>query len=624
MFREYPYLNLTDLNLDYIYRQLVKMKGTLNEYVERSTITFHDPITWDITDQYTRNTMVIDTDGTAYLSIQPVPAGIDIANINYWQPIFNYDDAINYLRSQIAANFGESSTVTSSVSAGDLLFWKGALYAATVDMPAGTGIIVGTNVTPITVDDKINNAVSALETEIADVRTSIETLTNVYSTPEQFGAVGDGVTDDTAAINSAFEFNNVIMSPGAIYRITSPLVVNHNINIDGRGAVILADTAGQALTINADRISVNNLRVNCNARANIGLRTIAAVECVVNGCEFWNTDNDDNSKGCAGIYVDGDGIVITNCYIHDIHRTYTNPGNIASNGIGVKIRSSAIIENNRIVGVDSYSEKTDCDGIHTTRFSQGVTQNERAVIRNNYIAECTGRFIKIQNRIAEIVNNQCINTFSDQVFLKAFDLQYNIAAIVANNDMTLGAINSSSSICNIDASSVVKIYNNTFTADSPIRNAVNIGQVVDGMELEFSNNKVNIGCQRLLTLAQGLTGSKVKFLNNSFAGGYRLVYSNVATDLTGNFFVFEGNRFGTGNILFADGQYSFNSAIIRDNFGMQNRMNANYAFTRGYPSEFYYVNSTASTGVVQETNAYVKHLPNTDFMVIKNKAMTIL
>lgn len=64
-----------------------------------------------------------------------------------------------------------------------------------------------------------------------------------YVTPEMFGAVGDGVTDDSNAIEQALSSNkNIIMKSGAIYKICRAIFPNTTkIHIDGCGAKITAD-----------------------------------------------------------------------------------------------------------------------------------------------------------------------------------------------------------------------------------------------------------------------------------------------------------------------------------------------------------------------------------------------
>ena len=152
-FNEFPNTRTYDKDLGWLIHVVGQLQIEVKTFIENNTINIPDQITWDITKQYTRNTLVIDYDGTAYLSKQPVPVGIAITNTDYWMPIFNYDDSINTLRANIAANERNHTTASAERHAGDLVWLGNALYKVTADMPAGTAYIPGTNVELYTVAD---------------------------------------------------------------------------------------------------------------------------------------------------------------------------------------------------------------------------------------------------------------------------------------------------------------------------------------------------------------------------------------------------------------------------------------------------------------------------------------
>ncbi len=66
----------------------------------------------------------------------------------------------------------------------------------------------------------------------------------VVRTPEEFGAAGDGVTDDTDALQAAVDAvreagtGTVALAPGATYLVSS-VDIQHGLTIDGRGARII-------------------------------------------------------------------------------------------------------------------------------------------------------------------------------------------------------------------------------------------------------------------------------------------------------------------------------------------------------------------------------------------------
>ena len=69
-------------------------------------------------------------------------------------------------------------------------------------------------------DNKIDEEIEEVDTQLAHIKKFI--------TPEEFGAIGDGITDDTLAIQTALkELNNgykVIFEQSKVYKITSPII----------------------------------------------------------------------------------------------------------------------------------------------------------------------------------------------------------------------------------------------------------------------------------------------------------------------------------------------------------------------------------------------------------------
>lgn len=86
----FPYTNFHDLNLDWIIKTLKEIVEKFDDAIA-SKIKFADPLQWDITKQYEPLTIVQDGE-KLYLSYQPVPAGTDITNTDYWQPVFNMQE----------------------------------------------------------------------------------------------------------------------------------------------------------------------------------------------------------------------------------------------------------------------------------------------------------------------------------------------------------------------------------------------------------------------------------------------------------------------------------------------------------------------------------------------------
>lgn len=84
----------------------------------------------------------------------------------------------------------------------------------------------------------VTQAVNALPSSPATASSAL--------TPEQFGAVGDGVADDTAALKAAIQAASeqkqpLELTPGATYRFTEVLNPKDNLTLHGNGAALLSD-----------------------------------------------------------------------------------------------------------------------------------------------------------------------------------------------------------------------------------------------------------------------------------------------------------------------------------------------------------------------------------------------
>lgn len=90
----------------------------------------------------------------------------------------------------------------------------------------------------------------AMQNEAGTVESSYRPGDALPVDPESFGAVGDGVTDDTAALNAAFAAGTVISLRSGPYRITSGITVGGGKYIKADKTVILKEFDGIGLTFN--------------------------------------------------------------------------------------------------------------------------------------------------------------------------------------------------------------------------------------------------------------------------------------------------------------------------------------------------------------------------------------
>ncbi|WP_459853642.1 pectate lyase family protein [Citrobacter sedlakii] len=136
-----------------------------------------------------------------------------------------------------------------------------------------------------------------------------------YTTPQAFGAIGDGVADDTLSLQDAMDYcqvhNEKLVIPSGRYRITKPLLYRnqgfYNYEIEGQGgaAVIIMDSLAKTGITAPDAYGVD---VNVNAAIVVLTDTNQSKYCRISGLRFETTVN-----ARYAIYLSH----TENAYIHD-------------------------------------------------------------------------------------------------------------------------------------------------------------------------------------------------------------------------------------------------------------------------------------------------------------------
>ena len=264
LFETFPYANFHEMNLDWILHELKNLETKISNFVAINTVKYANPIIWNITSQYETNTVVLDNSGNAYLSVQPVPAGVSLDRTEYWTKIGNFSALWDSVRSAITP-YDEQHSTTASVDhkAGDWVWLENDLLLITKNIVAGDKYVDGSNCKKtnvhdlfVTLGDTIANEVNTISSKLQDEITARENGDEALDTKiaaettareeadaaleakigigtihvinvRDFGAVGDAVHDDTAAFQAAidnFQTNKTpIYVPNGEYRITASL-----------------------------------------------------------------------------------------------------------------------------------------------------------------------------------------------------------------------------------------------------------------------------------------------------------------------------------------------------------------------------------------------------------------
>lgn len=161
-----PYTNFHDLNLDWIIDTLNDFNTRLTNFVSLATIKYADPILWDITSQYEANTVVVDSQGNAYLSVQPVPSGVSLDRTEYWTKIGNFDELFANVKKAITPNDeGHSTTATAARAVDDLVWVNGVLVRITRAMSAGDAYVPGSNCVSSSTNEVLHYLLAMLTAE---------------------------------------------------------------------------------------------------------------------------------------------------------------------------------------------------------------------------------------------------------------------------------------------------------------------------------------------------------------------------------------------------------------------------------------------------------------------------
>lgn len=189
------------------YEMVSKVIEVMQQYIETSSISYADPIQWDITKQYPRNTVVVTVNGDGYLSTQSVPIGIDIDNEDYWTKIGNFSELWGSVKLAITPIDEKLKTTASAARAvNDLVWLNNDLYVITKAMDVGTRYIEGTNCKKTDIGEQLNdlntkvdNNKSSVDDSIKKINTDIENINTNLN--KKIDKDTDGNLDQTVSGN---------------------------------------------------------------------------------------------------------------------------------------------------------------------------------------------------------------------------------------------------------------------------------------------------------------------------------------------------------------------------------------------------------------------------------------
>lgn len=476
-----PYTNFHDLNLDWIMDKLNEFNTKLTNFVSLATIKYANPIQWDITSQYEANTVVVDSNGNAYLSVKPVPSGVSLDRTEFWTKIGNFDELWADVKKAITPNDeGHSPTATAARAINDLVWVNGELVRVTRAMNAGDAYVTGSNCVSSSTNEVLHYLVTALneglnaektarENADAQLQTDIDNETQArkdadtqlqtdidaettarkiadnqlqtdidaettarkeadnklqkqiedkssgaFANVKDYGALGNGLADDTEAIKKAIASGLPLLFPDGTYNITQDITLTGS--YFAYNAMLIANTC--TVTITAPIAGAN-----CHFRkANTG--TIKMTDSVVL-VDWFNYEGDLGSaiSDClldyegtvkfgrpatyAGLSTDTTYIVSDKIYLQP-HTTYDLQGCVIKlttanskfifDGSNTAHVERTIFRNGVIIGATD-----DVDAAFTSEYSERFFIEDMFIIGCRKVLECANTInIQVRNIIHDI------------------------------------------------------------------------------------------------------------------------------------------------------------------------------------------------------------------------------
>jgi hypothetical protein len=159
--------------------------------------------------------------------------------------------------------------------------------------------------------------------------------------PRDYGAIGDGVADDTAALNAcitaAGDLGSVRLTPGAIYYITATLVLMASTELRGGGAKATEIRASTDITMisasGGQGQAITNLTVRnttAGARTTYDIDFTSPTKPVIKDVEV-NLPN--GSAGGGGVRFRKDAAVAGNSFMPQLNRVWIRNGHLVIDGV---------------------------------------------------------------------------------------------------------------------------------------------------------------------------------------------------------------------------------------------------------------------------------------------------
>lgn len=217
-------------------------------------------------------------------------------------------------------------------------------------------------------------------------------------TPETFGAIGNGLADDTDAIRKAFNSGRPISLNGT-YSISKSIKIKSS--IIGSGTILIANNDVSLICEN-DRITIKGISFDYQGHEGKLMRLINASNITISDCKFLNVGNlsTTQSEGMILIKEASNNIHIKNC----VFCRCIASGKSSSAGIWIDFSSPEDRCHHIYVDhcyFDDFQPSVDADAIKVI----GQNENVYLYVTNCEFHRCDKRAMKFQARECHSKNN---------------------------------------------------------------------------------------------------------------------------------------------------------------------------------------------------------------------------
>lgn len=126
LFEQLPYTNFSNINLTEIIRAIKQLEKEMHDFTIVNKIEYMGA--WNITTQYPSWSVVVVNGTTGYISIQPVPVGINYTNTNYWRLIADFSIELANLGTRVTNLENELSHLIDEISTASWLDNKNVVW----------------------------------------------------------------------------------------------------------------------------------------------------------------------------------------------------------------------------------------------------------------------------------------------------------------------------------------------------------------------------------------------------------------------------------------------------------------------------------------------------------------